>query len=130
RRLVRLVVRRQRSVLEPLRDVEPPVPVGLHDERVVAPDRVRAGRTVRRHVVGRLLLVEVRRVRSGPLLLLAVPPDVALALRPWIPLRIGRRAVVEHPPVRGPGPRPLERRVALLPVRLPARRLVLAVAED
>ena len=42
RRLVRLVVRRQRPVLEALRDEQPAAPVGLHDERVVAADRVRA----------------------------------------------------------------------------------------
>ena len=85
-------------------------------------------RAVRRHVVGRLLLVEVGRVGARPLLLLRVPPHELLALRPRLAVGIGGRAVVEQPPVRRPRPRPLERRVALLPVRLAPRRLVLAVA--
>src|SRR5205823_13133437 len=59
-----------------------------------------------------------------------VPPGVALALRPRGSRRVGRRAVVGQPPVRRPGPGPLERGVALLPVRLLPRGLVLALAED
>src|SRR5205814_8584907 len=55
--------------------------------------------------------------------------DEALALRPRLPLGIGRGTVVEDAPVRRPCPRPLERRVRLLPVRLSPRGLVLAVAE-
>ena len=88
RRLVRLVVRRKRPVLEPLRNEEPALSVGLHDERVVAADRVRASRVVGRDVVRRLLLVEVRCVGAGPLLLLAVPPDELLALRPRLALGV------------------------------------------
>ena len=59
-----------------------------------------------------------------------VPPDELLALRPRLPVGIRRGAVVEEAPVRRPRPRPLERGVVLLPVRLAPRRLVLAVGED
>src|SRR5581483_3562851 len=79
-------------------------------------------------VVRRLLLVEIRHVLALPLL--AVPPDVALALGPGIPLRVGRGPVVEDAPVRRPCPRPLRRDIALLPVRLLPRRLVDAVSVD
>src|SRR5207248_9068808 len=58
------------------------------------------------------------------------PPDVAAALRPRLAVGIGGCAVVEQPAVRGPRPRPLGRDVALLPVRLLARRLVHLAGED
>src|SRR5699024_6636045 len=59
-----------------------------------------------------------------------VPPDELLPLRPGVAVGVGGGAVVEEAAVRGPRPRPLERGVALLPVRLLARRLVLVVAVD
>ena len=60
RRLVRLVVRRQRPVDEPAGREEPATAVGLHDERVIAPDRVRAA-----GVVGRLVVRPLRPSKSG-----------------------------------------------------------------
>src|SRR5207247_1359711 len=69
------------------------------------------------------------RVVAGPLLLLRVPPDVALALRPRRPVRIRGRAVVEEPTVHRPRPAPFERARGLLPVRPLARRLVYVVRE-
>ena len=130
RRFVRFVVRRQRSVLETLRHVEPALAVRLHDERVVAADGLRAFRVVGRNVVRRLLLVEVGRVVPRPLLLLRVPPHEPLALGPRLPVGIRGRTVVQQPTVRRPRPGPFEGSRTLLPVRLLAGRLVLLVAED
>src|SRR5205823_7971951 len=125
RRLVRLVVRRQRPVLEPLGDVEPGAAVRLHDERVVAGDGVLGLGAVGRHVARLLVLLEVGYVEARPLALAAVPPDVALALGPRVAVRIGGGAVVDDPAVRRPGPRPFGRDVALLlPVWLLSRGLV------
>lgn len=50
---------------------------------------------------------EVRHVVADPASLVGIPPDVALAFAPRFAVRVGRRAVVEHPPVGGPRPAPL-----------------------
>src|SRR3712207_1992714 len=80
-----------------------------HDERGVARDGVHAGRVVRGVVVGPLVLGEVGDVVARPRPLLLVPPDVALALRPRLPVRVGGGAVVEDPAVGRPRPAPLGR---------------------
>src|SRR6202044_3906345 len=59
--------------------------------------------------VGPLGRRKVRHVIARPLLLVLIPPDVTLALRPRFTVRIGAGPVVEDPPVRGPRPRPLRR---------------------
>ena len=127
---MRLVVGGHRPVLQTLGHEEPAAAVRLHDERVVAPDRVGTLGVVVGDVVRRLLLLEVRRVRARPLLLLLVPPDELLPLRPRLAVGIGRRAVVEQSPVGRPRPRPFEGGVVLLPVRLLACGLVLVLGVD
>jgi hypothetical protein len=126
----RLVVRGQRAVDEADGRVEPGLAVALHDERVVARDRLDAGRPLRRAVGRRLLLLEVGYVRAGPLALVLVPPDVGLALAPRPALRVGGRPVVEDAPVHRPHPAPLAGDVVLLVARLAAGRLVDAVLVD
>ena len=97
---------------------------------MVAGDGLLGLGAVGRHVSGLLVLLEVGYVEARPLALSAVPPDVALALGPRVPVRIGGGAVVDDSTVRRPGPRPLGRDVALLlPVRLLARGLVDPVLE-
>ena len=131
RRLMRLVVRRQRPVDQTGRRVDPPKPVGVGDERVGAADGVHALRLLRRLVVRRHVGLEVRRVAERvPLALAGVPPDVALALGPRVSLGVGGRAVVEDVAVARPCPAPLGRDPVLLGVRLLARRLVDAVLVD
>ena len=66
RRLERLVVRRQRAVLDAAGGEQPGDAVGLHDERVVAGDGRHAGRAGRRAIVGRLVRLEVRPVEAHP----------------------------------------------------------------
>src|SRR2546423_11462585 len=109
---MRLVVRRERTVPEPLGDVEPTLTVRLHDERVVAADGVRAFGSVRRLVPGRFRLVVIRDVETRPLLLALVPPDELLPLRPGHAVEICRGAVVEDPAVRRPRPGPFVGHVA------------------
>src|SRR5207248_7510506 len=106
------------------RDEQPAPSVGLHDERVVAGDRVLRLGAVGRDVVRRLRLLEVGSVETGPLALLGIPPDELLALGPRLPVGIGGRAIVEEAAVRRPRPRPFGRDVALLPVWLAPRGLV------
>src|SRR3546814_8206376 len=58
----------------------------------------------------------------------SVPPRQALALRPGLAVRIGRRAVVEHAPVSRPGKGPAQVRAgAIRPVRLPRAGLIVAL---
>ena len=54
---------------------------------------------------------EIRHVVAGPLR--AVPPHPLLSLAPWLAGRIGRRAVVHHPPVRRPREAPVQVRAGL-----------------
>src|SRR5215213_11107218 len=54
----------------------------------------------------------------------------SLALAPGAPVAVGRRAVVEDPPVRGPGPAPLGRHPGLFGAGLAPRGLVDAVLVD
>src|SRR5207247_10881892 len=77
----------------------------------------------------RVRLFEAGDSLARPRLLPAVPPDVALPLRPRLAVRVGRRAVVQQTPVRRPCPRPFRRDPALLPVGLAPRRLILVVGE-
>src|SRR5206468_2247048 len=65
-----------------------------------------------------------------PLLLLLVPPDVALALRPRLAVGRGGRAVVEDAAVAGPRPAPLVGDPVLLVARCLACRLIDAVLVD
>src|SRR5205814_7218695 len=67
---------------------------------------------------------EVRHVGPGPLPLLLVPHDVALALRPGPAAGVGRGAVVEDAAVGGPGPAPLRSDQILLVTAGAPRRLV------
>src|SRR6478672_10737802 len=82
-RLVWLVMRGHGPVDQPRRGEQPTEAIGVQDERRAAVERFDARRLSGRPVVRRLLGVTVGLVAErGPLLLLLVPPDVALALRP------------------------------------------------
>src|SRR2546423_7951051 len=68
----------------------------VHPAAVVAGGRVR-----------RLRLGKVRHIEPAPTFLGGIPPDVLLALRPWLSRRIGRGAVVEDATISRPGEAPL-----------------------
>ena len=103
---------------------QPPLPVGHHDERVVAMQCLRPFCTLGRPVVRRLGLLQVRDVMAGPLAVFGVPPDEGLALAPGAALWVGRGAVVQHPPIQRPGPAPLPAVRPLLQPGLAAPGLV------
>jgi hypothetical protein len=107
RGLLRLVVRGQRPVNHTLGGEQPALAVGLHDERVVAREggraaEIRVGAAARSAVEH-----EVGHVVADPAPLLLVPPDPFLPLAPWFAVRVGRRPVVQDPPVGRPRPAPL-----------------------
>src|SRR5919206_1229602 len=108
RRLLRLVVGGDWPVGQAGRHEQPTPAVGLHDERLVAPDGVIGPRVVGRLVIGGLARCEVRDVVAGPLPLLLVPPDVLLALAPGPALVVGGGSVVDDVAVHRPRPTPFE----------------------
>ena len=105
RRLDRLVMRRQRPVLD-AGGVQPAESVRLHGEGLRAGDGRHARRARRRLVIGRLVQLEVRFVESDPAPLLGVPPDQFLAFRPGPPVGVGRGAVVQDADIVRPGEAP------------------------
>src|SRR3954447_21854718 len=131
RRLMRLVVRRQRAVDQAAWSEEPAQPIGMQDERATAVERLHSGGAARRGIVRRLVRFEVRLVAErAPLLLVRIPPDVFLALRPRLAVGVGGCAVVEDAAVARPRPPPVVGDPVLLGVRRLARRLVHAVLVD
>src|SRR5207237_9924814 len=126
-RLLRLVVGGQGSVDDAARRVEPALPVGLHDEGIVARERLDPGSSGGRAIAGRAVLDEVGSIGARPLALRRVPVDELLALRPRLAVRIGGGAIVEDAAVVRPRPGPLLRHPVLLASRLAPRRLVHSV---
>src|SRR3954469_14071895 len=107
-------MRRQRSVDDAARCVQPTLAVRLHDERVGTADGVRPSGVLVGNVIGTLVRDEIRYVMTGPLTGVFVPPDVRLALAPRVALRVRRRAVVDDATVCRPCPSPLRRDPGLL----------------
>ena len=107
RRLVWLVMRRERPVGQAGRRVQPARAVRLHDEWLVSPDGVLGLCVVGRLVVRALGSLEVGDIKAGPLPLLFVPPDVFLALAPRLPLGVCGGPIVDDATVHRPRPRPL-----------------------
>ena len=99
RRLERLVMLGERAVED--RCEELPLAVRVHDERVDPADPLEGAFLLSRRV-WRHRRREVGHVVADPLLFLRVPPDQLLLLAPWLAGGIGRRTVVEDPPVRRP----------------------------
>ncbi len=107
RRLDRLVVRRQRAVLDGPGSVKPAQAVGLHDERLRARERRHARGTGGRLDSRAAWRVEVRLVVADPAALRRVPPDEFFPLRPGPAFGIGRGAVVHDAAIVRPGEAPL-----------------------
>jgi hypothetical protein len=130
RRFVRLVVSGQGAVHQATRGEQPTLAVSLHDERVVAAQRIRPDRP-RWGLVGRWFgLVKVRHIMAGPLAALIIPPHQRFALAPRTSLWISRSAVVQNPAVGRPYPAPLQGVFILVQTGLAARRLVDPIGVD
>ena len=106
RRLDGLVVGGQRPVPDGARREEPSHSVGLHDERMVARNRLHPRRAGRRPVVRRNLGVKIRLVGANPPARSWIPPDQLLSFGPWTPFRVRRGAVVEDAAIERPGEAP------------------------
>ena len=134
RRFDRLVMGRQRRVLEAGRREHRQFAVGDHDERAIAAERVHAlgMRRPVRLVMRRLRRLEIGHVRPDPFLLLLIPVQQPLALRPRLAVGIGRGAVVHVAAIGRPGPGPVEMRARTLrPVGAArARPVVVLLRED
>ena len=127
---MRFVMSGNRSVDHAAGGEQPPLAVGLHDERVVAVEVRRAAkggiRSGSRCAVDR----EVGHVLARPLPGLLVPPHILLAFRPGSPIGGRGGTVVEHAPVRRPCPRPFGGGLVLFVARFAAGGHVLASCVD
>src|SRR4029077_5977719 len=74
-RLERVVVFRHRSILQTARDIKPPEPVFMRDERRVAGNSIKAALVSGWSKLWRLVQRKIGVINSGPFLLRAVPPD-------------------------------------------------------
>src|SRR5581483_6405517 len=88
-RLLWLIMRGQRSIMQTVRRIEPRFAVSLHDERVDAGNCGQARGVFRRTVGWRTIADEVGLIESGPMVLLFIPPDVFLTFRPWAAFGVG-----------------------------------------
>src|ERR1700676_4543995 len=94
RTLDRFIVFGERSIRKgPKRAKDSPYAFRIHDERA--------------HVIfGLGIDLEVRYIISDPFLQAFVPPDLLARGIPGLAVRVARRAVIEHAPIRRPGPAP------------------------
>src|SRR5579872_3776506 len=83
-RFLRLIMYRQRTILQSAGNEDPAFAIGLHEKWIDARNRVLAAR-VRIRPIGGWLLDEIRIVVAGPFLACFIPPDVGFALRPGLP---------------------------------------------
>ena len=123
-RLLRLVVRGERAVDHPLGGEQPGLAVGLHDEGVVSRQRRGPAEIRVRAAAGGAVDHEVGHVVTDPASLRLVPPDVLLPFAPRFAVRVGRRPVVEDPPVGRPRPAPFRLAPPLAAVRHAVGRVV------
>src|SRR5438552_12581054 len=125
-----LVMRRQWPIDCSSRSIQPALAVGFHDERTIARERVHAGGVLLWLIIGRLFRIEIRIVKSGPFLLLFVPPDIFLPLGPGLTLRIGGRPVVHHAPLMWPGKSPIGIRIVVRITPARARPVAIFLRKD
>src|SRR5699024_8147218 len=102
----------------------------LHGERVGAREGRGPALGGVPRIIGALGHREVGDVLAGPAAGLLVPPHELLALAPGPAPGVGRGAVVEDPPVGGPGPAPVRGGLALLRAGAAAPGLVDPVRVD
>src|SRR5262249_5091045 len=105
-RLQRLVVSRQRTVLQSRRHPDPTHARRQQNEGGASRQRLVSFGALIRPVTGGLRVREVGSVDAGPFLLLLVPPDELLAFAPGLAVRTRGRAVIEDAAVRRPGESP------------------------
>src|SRR5947209_4640599 len=117
------------TILQARRRIEPTSTVRLHNERRIAGDCFHTLRVWRGSIAGRLVWLEIRYVIASPFGGLLIPPDIFLALGPWLSIGIGRRAVIHHPSVMRPGEAPV-RLCIIVRARLARPRAVAAFGID
>src|SRR2546427_10368070 len=77
-----LVMRRQWPIDRSSRSIQPALAVGFHDEGTIARERVPGGGVLLSLIIGRIFMIEIRIVKSGPFFWLFMPPDILLPLEP------------------------------------------------
>src|SRR5438105_9951362 len=93
-RLERFVMCRHRSILQTARDIKPPEPVFMRDERRVAGNPIKAALVSGWSKRWGLLHRKIGSIDSGPFVLRPVPPDQFLALAPRLAGRAGTCSII------------------------------------
>ena len=114
-------MRRHRSILQTARDVKPPEPVFMRDERRVAGNPIKAALVSGWSKLRRLVQRKIRVINAGPFLLRAVPPDQFLAVAPRLAGRTGARSIIYDAAIARPDEAPT---VAKIIFRITRVRLV------
>src|SRR5579875_967388 len=96
----------QRTVLESAGHIQPPSPIRMQAEWLVAVQRFQSTLLGFPLVIRRQRLLEVAVVQARPLALFLVPPDQLLLLAPGLAVRSSRGPVVDDAHVFWPGKAP------------------------
>src|SRR6266481_5439732 len=97
---------RHRSILQTARDVKPPEPVFMRDERRVAGNPIKAALVSGWSKLWRLVQRKIGVINSGPFLFRAVPPDQFLAVAPRLAGWAGARSIIYDAAIARPGEAP------------------------
>src|SRR6266566_8269389 len=84
---------RHRSILQTARDIKPPEPVFMRDERRVAGNPIKAALVSGGSKLWRFLHRKIGIINASPFALRAVPPDQFLAIAPRFAGRTGARSI-------------------------------------
>src|SRR5438094_3996932 len=120
-RLERFVMCRHRSILQTARDIKPPEPVFMRDERRVAGNPIKTALVSGWSKLWRLLHRKIGDVAARPFPLRSVPPNQFLALAPRFAGWAGARSIIYDAAIAGPGEAPT---VAKIIFRITRVRLV------
>src|SRR6266853_5924418 len=109
---------RHRSILQTARDIKPPEPVFMRDERRVAGNPIKAALVSGWSKRWGLLHRKIGSIDSGPFVLRPVPPDQFLALAPRLAGRAGTCSIIYDAAIARPGEAPT---VAKIIFRVPRK---------
>src|SRR5882672_11656321 len=104
---------RHRSILQTARDVKPPEPVFMRDERRVAGNSIKAALVSDWSKRWGLLQRKIGGIDSGPFVLRSLPPNQFLAIAPRLAGRAGTRSIIYNSPITWPSEAPAVAKIVL-----------------
>src|SRR5262249_50268824 len=119
----RLVMGRERPVLQTFGNEKPAKPVLVQNERRIPTLTIEAALSILRLVIGTLVFLEIGNVEAGPSF--RTPPDEFFPFAPWFAVRLRAGAIINYPPIARPTEPPA---VTEIIFRFARVRLIHAVA--